>query len=88
MTPLTRISLVLLALAISPGAALAQKDYPNKPIRAIASQGPGGLSDVLLAQLRAKYGNQSPTVWSVAIECDEPLCVPAEWYEVARAFFG
>lgn len=42
---------------------------------------PGGLSDVLLAQLRAKYGKHSPAVWSVAIECDEPLCVPAEWYD-------
>ena len=20
-------------------------------------------------------------MWSVAIECDEPLCVPAEWYD-------
>jgi DNA repair protein SbcD/Mre11 len=42
---------------------------------------PGGLSDVLVAQLRAKYGKQSPAVWTVAIECEEPLCVPAEWYD-------
>jgi DNA repair exonuclease SbcCD nuclease subunit len=42
---------------------------------------PGGLSDVLVAQLRARYGKQSPAVWCVAIECDEPLCVPAEWYD-------
>ena len=42
---------------------------------------PGGLSDVLLAQLRARYGKQSPAIWSVAMECEEPLCVPAEWYD-------
>lgn len=42
---------------------------------------PGGLSAALLAELRAKYGKQSPAVWSVAIECDEPLCVPSEWYD-------
>jgi DNA repair protein SbcD/Mre11 len=42
---------------------------------------PGGLSDELLAGLRQKYGKGSPCVWSVAIQCDEPLCVPAEWYD-------
>lgn len=42
---------------------------------------PGGLSDELLGGLRQKYGKASPAVWSVAMECDEPLCVPAEWYD-------
>ena len=42
---------------------------------------PGGLSDELLSQLRHMYGQKSPAVWSVAIECDEPLCVPEEWYD-------
>jgi DNA repair exonuclease SbcCD nuclease subunit len=42
---------------------------------------PGGLSDEILAALRQRYGKQSPAVWSVALECDEPLCVPAEWYD-------
>ena len=56
MTPLTRMSLVLLALTISPGAALAQQDYPNRPIRAIASQGPGGLSDVFMRALADQLG--------------------------------
>jgi hypothetical protein len=42
---------------------------------------PGGLSDRLLAALRQQYGQASPAAWSVAIECDEPLCVPAEWYD-------
>lgn len=42
---------------------------------------PGGASDALLAELRGVYGQASPATWSVAIECDEPLCVPAEWYD-------
>jgi DNA repair exonuclease SbcCD nuclease subunit len=42
---------------------------------------PGGMSDEILAALRQRYGKQSPAVWSVALECDEPLCVPAEWYD-------
>jgi DNA repair protein SbcD/Mre11 len=42
---------------------------------------PGGLSDELLTILRQQYGKQSPAVWSVAIHCDEPLSVPAEWYD-------
>jgi DNA repair exonuclease SbcCD nuclease subunit len=42
---------------------------------------PGGLSDEILAALRQRYGKQSPAAWSVAIQCDEPLCVPAEWYD-------
>jgi DNA repair exonuclease SbcCD nuclease subunit len=42
---------------------------------------PGGLSDDILGALRMRYGKQSPAVWSVAIDCDEPLCVPAEWYD-------
>ena len=42
---------------------------------------PGGLSDELLGQLRHMYGQKSPAIWSVDIEGDEPLCVPAEWYD-------
>jgi DNA repair exonuclease SbcCD nuclease subunit len=42
---------------------------------------PGGMSDEILGALRQRYGKQSPAVWSVALECDEPLCVPAEWYD-------
>ena len=42
---------------------------------------PGGLSDEIISQLRHLYGQKSPAVWSVAIECDEPLCVPEEWYD-------
>ena len=42
---------------------------------------PGGLGDGVLAQVRKQYGHQSPAAWSVAINCEEPLCVPAEWYD-------
>jgi DNA repair exonuclease SbcCD nuclease subunit len=42
---------------------------------------PGGLSDEILAVLRQRHGKQSPAAWSVAIQCDESLCVPAEWYD-------
>jgi tripartite-type tricarboxylate transporter receptor subunit TctC len=41
---------VLLALAASAGLAAAQ-DYPTKPIRVFAAQGPGGLSDVFMRAL-------------------------------------
>jgi tripartite-type tricarboxylate transporter receptor subunit TctC len=48
-------AIVLLALVASPVAATAQ-DYPNRPIRAIASQGPGGLSDVFMRALADEVG--------------------------------
>ena len=44
--------LMLAALAV-PAAA---QDYPSKPIRAIASQGPGGLSDVFMRALAEELG--------------------------------
>src|SRR5271170_8522730 len=42
--------LALLALVATPLPAAAQ-DYPTRPIRAIASQGPGGLSDLFMRAL-------------------------------------
>ncbi|HMP05833.1 MAG TPA: hypothetical protein PJ982_05745 [Lacipirellulaceae bacterium] len=42
---------------------------------------PGGLSDQLLVELRKAHGQTSPAVWSVDLCCDEPLLVPAEWYD-------
>jgi exonuclease SbcD len=42
---------------------------------------PGGASDEILAGLRKAYGQASPAAWSVAIQCAEPLCIPAEWYD-------
>jgi len=47
--------LVLLAPAVLTWPAVAQ-DYPTRPIRAIASQGPGGLSDLFMRALGDKMG--------------------------------
>jgi tripartite-type tricarboxylate transporter receptor subunit TctC len=47
--------LALLAQAALTWPAAAQ-DYPTRPIRAIASQGPGGLSDLFLRALGDKMG--------------------------------
>src|SRR5688572_28393446 len=46
MSRLGRVSLLLLALAAAPATSFAQDSWPNRPIRVIASQGAGGLSDV------------------------------------------
>ena len=56
MTPLARMSLVLLALAAPQGVALAQDNYPNRPIRFIASQGAGGLSDTWMRAVGDELG--------------------------------
>jgi len=53
--PLRGFVLVLSALLSLAGPALAD-DYPNRPIRAIASQGPGGLSDVFMRTLADQLG--------------------------------
>jgi hypothetical protein len=42
---------------------------------------PGGLGDELLTDLRRKFGERHPAAWSVDIQCDSPLSVPAEWYD-------
>jgi hypothetical protein len=42
---------------------------------------PGGLADELLVDLRRRFGEGSPTAWSVSLECRAPLSVPAEWYD-------
>jgi tripartite-type tricarboxylate transporter receptor subunit TctC len=47
--------LALLSL-IAPALPAVAQDYPNKPIRAIASQGPGGLSDVFMRALADQLG--------------------------------
>jgi DNA repair protein SbcD/Mre11 len=40
---------------------------------------PGGLADELLVDLRRKFGERSPLVWSASLDCAAPLSVPAEW---------
>src|SRR5580693_6392486 len=47
--------LALLAPAVLTWPAAAQ-DYPTRPIRAIASQGPGGLSDLFMRALGDQMG--------------------------------
>ena len=47
------LALFVLLVAAVPAAA---EDYPSKPIRAIASQGPGGLSDVFMRALAEELG--------------------------------
>ena len=42
---------------------------------------PGGISDEITQQLRERHGKSTPAVWSVEIQCDETLQVPAEWYD-------
>ncbi len=48
-------SLALLALLVI-AAPAAAADYPARPIRAIASQGPGGLSDIWMRALAEELG--------------------------------
>jgi tripartite-type tricarboxylate transporter receptor subunit TctC len=50
---LGRVALLMTLASVLPAAA---NDYPNKPIRAIASQGPGGLSDVFMRALADQLG--------------------------------
>ena len=41
----------------------------------------GGASDDITALLREQYGQQSPELWTVGLECHSPLDVPREWYD-------
>jgi len=50
-----RPTIALVVLAVLSSAAKAQ-DYPTRPIKAIASQGPGGLSDLFMRALGDKLG--------------------------------
>src|SRR5262245_57361822 len=56
MTRWVCISVALLALAGSQGESLAQDNYPNRPIRVIASQGAGGLSDTWMRVVADELG--------------------------------
>jgi tripartite-type tricarboxylate transporter receptor subunit TctC len=62
-----RIVTLLLAAAATLAAAPAlTQDYPTKPIRVIAAQGPGGLSDVFMRALADQLGPALGT--SVVVE--------------------
>lgn len=60
-----RFVLVMLALAVLPLSARAQT-YPTRPIKAIASQGPGGLSDLFMRALGDQLGQALGT--SIVVE--------------------
>ena len=59
------LTLTLLALAATTPLAAAD-DYPSRPIRAIASQGPGGLSDLFMRALGDQMGQALGT--SIVVE--------------------
>lgn len=41
----------------------------------------GGISDHMVELLCQQYGHGSPEIWTVGIECHEPLDVPQEWVD-------
>jgi len=45
-----------LVVLLAPALSAAAQDYPSRPIRAIASQGPGGLSDLFMRALADQIG--------------------------------
>jgi tripartite-type tricarboxylate transporter receptor subunit TctC len=55
---MTHLSFIgaLLAAVVLPSASATADSYPDRPIRAIASQGPGGLSDVFMRALADEIG--------------------------------
>lgn len=53
-----RITGALLAVCLLPLPSAATDKYPDRPIRAIASQGPGGISDIFLRALADELGTE------------------------------
>src|SRR5208282_6877227 len=47
---------VALVVLLAPSLSAAAADYPSRPIQAIASQGPGGLSDLFMRALGDQMG--------------------------------
>jgi tripartite-type tricarboxylate transporter receptor subunit TctC len=53
-------SALIAALAIQTTPdAVAQQDYPNKPIRVIASSGPGGISDIFIRVVGEEFAKRT-----------------------------
>jgi tripartite-type tricarboxylate transporter receptor subunit TctC len=53
-----RILAALLAAAVAPTAAVAQDNYPNRPIRIIVPFAPGGITDVMARLLGKVVGDE------------------------------
>jgi tripartite-type tricarboxylate transporter receptor subunit TctC len=52
----TLLSVALASLALSAGPAIAQGDYPNKPIRIMVGANAGGGTDIIARMLGEKFG--------------------------------
>jgi tripartite-type tricarboxylate transporter receptor subunit TctC len=52
----TLLSVALASLALSAGPAIAQADYPNKPIRIMVGANAGGGTDIIARMLGEKFG--------------------------------
>jgi hypothetical protein len=64
--PLLRAGAAVLLAATLPLAALAQADYPSKPIKLISPFPPGGTSDVMARMVAEELGqasSSSPCWW-------------------------
>ncbi len=92
---LTVISLAGLCL-LSQGQALAQADYPNKPIKMIVAFPPGGTSDVmgrLMAEELTKVLKQSVVVENIGgaggiVGTDRAVKMPADGYTIIQTGVG
>ena len=52
----TLLSIALVSIALSAAPAIAQSDYPNKPIRIMVGANAGGGTDVIARMLAEKFG--------------------------------
>jgi tripartite-type tricarboxylate transporter receptor subunit TctC len=52
----TLLSIALASLALSAGPAIAQADYPSKPVRIMVGANPGGGTDIIARMLGEKFG--------------------------------
>ena len=92
---LTVISLAGLAM-LSQGKALAQADYPNKPIKLIVAFPPGGTSDVmgrLMAEELTKVLKQTVVVENIGgaggiVGTDRAVKLPADGYTIIQTGVG
>lgn len=92
---LTVISLAGLAM-LSQGQALAQADYPNKPIKLIVAFPPGGTSDVmgrLMAEELTKVLKQPVVVENIGgaggiVGTDRAVKMPADGYTIIQTGVG